>query len=173
MAGANSQCRITPACFSFLMKLPRMMLSVTWAVYATVLIVVGLWKRYAPIRYFAMTVFVITIVKVFAIDLAELDRIYRVLSVVGLGVMAAYALARLKVPGEKHLALWITLDATNGLDRFQIGRARVPFGEGVTGRVAATREPIAIPDVSLDQRFLWVRGIDQRRAPRRHPTCDQ
>jgi multiple sugar transport system permease protein len=27
--------------------------------------------------------------------------------VVGLGVMAAYALARMKVPGEKHLALWI------------------------------------------------------------------
>ncbi len=27
--------------------------------------------------------------------------------VVGLGVMAAYALARLKVPGEKHIALWI------------------------------------------------------------------
>ena len=57
----------------------------------------------------------------------------------------------------------LTLAATNGLDRFQIGRARVPFGEGVTGRVAATREPIVIPDVSLDQRFLWVRGIDQRR----------
>lgn len=57
----------------------------------------------------------------------------------------------------------LTLAATNGLDRFQIGRARVPFGEGVTGRVAETREPIVIPDVSLDQRFLWVRGIDQRR----------
>ena len=27
--------------------------------------------------------------------------------VVGLGVMAAYALARMNVPGEKHLALWI------------------------------------------------------------------
>ena len=27
--------------------------------------------------------------------------------VVGLGVMAAYALARMKVPGEKHIALWI------------------------------------------------------------------
>jgi uncharacterized membrane protein len=64
----------------------EMMLSITWALYATLLIVVGLKKRYAPIRYFAMTVFVITIVKVFAIDLAELDRIYRVLSVVGLGV---------------------------------------------------------------------------------------
>jgi signal transduction histidine kinase len=57
----------------------------------------------------------------------------------------------------------LTLAATNGLDRFQIGRARVPFGEGVTGRVAETREPIAIPDVSHDERFLWVRGIDQRR----------
>jgi uncharacterized membrane protein len=32
-------------------------------------------------------VFVITIVKVFAIDLAELRQIYRVLSVLGLGVM--------------------------------------------------------------------------------------
>jgi hypothetical protein len=64
----------------------EMMLSITWALYATMLIVVGLKKRYAPIRYFAMAVFVITIVKVFAIDLAELDRIYRVLSVVGLGI---------------------------------------------------------------------------------------
>src|SRR5213592_239619 len=58
---------------------------------------------------------------------------------------------------------YLTLAATNGLDRFQIGRARVPFGEGVTGRVAATREPLVIPDVRSDARFLWVRGIDQRR----------
>jgi signal transduction histidine kinase len=58
---------------------------------------------------------------------------------------------------------YLTLAATNGLDRFQIGRARVPFGEGVTGRVAATRRPAVIPDVRADPRFLWVRGIDQRR----------
>ncbi|MBF6605885.1 MAG: GAF domain-containing protein [Chloroflexi bacterium] len=57
----------------------------------------------------------------------------------------------------------LTLAATNGLDRYQIGRARVPFGEGVTGRVAASREPLVIDDVGRDQRFLWVRGIDQRR----------
>src|SRR5512141_1901908 len=57
----------------------------------------------------------------------------------------------------------LTLAATNGLDRFQIGRAQVPFGEGITGRVAATREPMVIPDVRDDARFLWVRGIDQRR----------
>jgi signal transduction histidine kinase len=57
----------------------------------------------------------------------------------------------------------LTLAATNGLDRYQIGRARVPFGAGVTGRVAESREPLVIPDVSSDERFLWVRGIDQRR----------
>jgi signal transduction histidine kinase len=59
--------------------------------------------------------------------------------------------------------VFLTLAATNGLDRFQIGRARVPFGEGVTGRVAATRQALVIPNVKHDNRFLWVRGIDQRR----------
>src|SRR6187431_3483126 len=58
---------------------------------------------------------------------------------------------------------YLTLAATNGLDRFQIGRARVPFGEGVTGSVAASQQPLVIPDVKEDPRFLWVRGIDQRR----------
>ena len=59
--------------------------------------------------------------------------------------------------------LSLTLAATNGLDRHQIGRAVVPFGEGITGRVADTREPIAVRDVADDNRFLWVRGLDQRR----------
>ncbi|MES2209612.1 MAG: HAMP domain-containing sensor histidine kinase [Chloroflexota bacterium] len=58
---------------------------------------------------------------------------------------------------------YLTLAATNGLDRFQIGRARVPFGEGVTGRVAESRQPAVIADIKDDPRFLWVRGIDQRR----------
>ena len=59
--------------------------------------------------------------------------------------------------------LSLTLAATNGLDRHHIGRAIVPVGEGITGRVAARREPIAVRDVAEDERFLWVRGLDQRR----------
>ncbi|MCI0347292.1 MAG: GAF domain-containing protein [Chloroflexi bacterium] len=59
--------------------------------------------------------------------------------------------------------VYLTLAATNGLDRYQIGRARVPYGEGVTGWVAAQRESQVIPDIKDDARFLWVRGIDQRR----------
>jgi signal transduction histidine kinase len=58
--------------------------------------------------------------------------------------------------------LSLTLAATNGLDRHHIGHAAVPFGEGITGRVAASREPIQVPDISEDPRFLWVRGLDQR-----------
>lgn len=65
----------------------EVMLSITWAAYATGLIVAGIRKRYAPIRYFAIVIFGVTILKVFLIDLAELDRIYRVLSILGLGVM--------------------------------------------------------------------------------------
>jgi signal transduction histidine kinase len=33
----------------------------------------------------------------------------------------------------------------------------------VTGHVAATRTPLVVPDIKLDDRFLWVRGLDQRR----------
>ncbi len=65
----------------------ELMVSVTWGVYATVVILIGLRRRYAPIRYFAMVVFGVTIVKVFAFDMAELDRIYRVSSVIGLGIL--------------------------------------------------------------------------------------
>jgi hypothetical protein len=64
----------------------EMMLSLTWAGYATVLVIVGLTRKFAPARYFAMGVFAIAIVKVFGFDLTELDRIYRVLSIIGLGV---------------------------------------------------------------------------------------
>ena len=58
-----------------------------WALYAVALVAVGIWRRYAPIRYLAIAVFAVTVAKVFFVDLDRLDRIYRVLSVVGLGVL--------------------------------------------------------------------------------------
>ena len=56
----------------------------------------------------------------------------------------------------------LTLAATNGLDRTQVGRVSLAFGEGVTGRVAASQQPIAVDDVTRDPRFSWVRGFDIR-----------
>ena len=54
----------------------------------------------------------------------------------------------------------LTLAATNGLDRSQVGRVSLGFGEGITGRVADSRKPIAVEDVTVDPRFAWVRGFD-------------
>ena len=65
----------------------ELMLSVSWAGYATALIVVGLRRSFPPIRIFAIAVLALTIVKVFTVDLAHLERVYRVVSVLGLGIM--------------------------------------------------------------------------------------
>ncbi len=54
----------------------------------------------------------------------------------------------------------LTLAATNGLDRTQVGRVSLAVGQGITGRVAEGREPIAVEDVTVDPRFSWVRGFD-------------
>ena len=59
-----------------------------------------------------------------------------------------------------HERMRLTLAATNGLDRTQVGRVSLAWGEGITGRVAATRTPIAVEDVTVDERFAWVRGFD-------------
>ena len=59
-----------------------------------------------------------------------------------------------------HERTRLTLAATNGLDRAQVGKVSLAWGQGVTGRVAASREPIAVEDVTVDPRFAWVRGFD-------------
>ena len=65
----------------------ELMLSLTWGLYATALIVIGLRRDYAPIRYLGMTLFALTIAKVFFFDLAALEQVYRVSSVIGLGLL--------------------------------------------------------------------------------------
>jgi len=59
-----------------------------------------------------------------------------------------------------HERTRLTLAATNGLDRSQVGRVSLAWGQGITGRVAASRQPIAVIDVTKDERFSWVRGFD-------------
>jgi signal transduction histidine kinase len=57
----------------------------------------------------------------------------------------------------------LTLAATNGLDREAIGVARLEMGRGITGVAAATRSTVVSPDVHRDDRFAWIRGVDQAR----------
>ena len=60
--------------------------SVALAAYATFAIVIGLRRDYAPIRYFAIALFGLTTIKVFFVDMAQLERVYRILSIIGLGI---------------------------------------------------------------------------------------
>lgn len=69
----------------------QLTLSVSWALYALVLVAVGIRRRYAPARYFAIALFGITSVKVLAHDIAGLDRLYRMLTVLGVGVLLLVA----------------------------------------------------------------------------------
>jgi signal transduction histidine kinase len=57
----------------------------------------------------------------------------------------------------------LTLTATNGLAQSGVGQVRLGLGEGVTGWVAATRRPLAVPDVRAEPRFTWVPNLDQER----------
>jgi signal transduction histidine kinase len=54
----------------------------------------------------------------------------------------------------------LTLAATNGLDVTQVGRVSLAVGQGITGRAAAARNPVMSRDVTVDERFSWVRGFD-------------
>jgi signal transduction histidine kinase len=56
--------------------------------------------------------------------------------------------------------LRLTLAATNGLDRSQVGQVSLGFGEGITGLAAKRRKPVQVQDVTADKRFRWVRGFD-------------
>lgn len=66
-------------------------LSVSWALYAVVLVAVGIQRQYAPARYFAIALFGITVAKVLFNDIAGLDRFYRMLTVLGVGVLLLVA----------------------------------------------------------------------------------
>ena len=59
--------------------------------------------------------------------------------------------------------LSLTLAATNGLDRHHIGRAVVPVRGGDHRAHGRDPPPIIVDDIADDPRFLWVRGMDQRR----------
>jgi uncharacterized membrane protein len=61
--------------------------SALWMAYGAMLIVVGFWRRSAFVRWQALALIAFTTLKVFVYDVSELDRVYRILSFVALGVL--------------------------------------------------------------------------------------
>jgi uncharacterized membrane protein len=81
----------------------QLTLSLAWAAYAVMLVAAGLRWRYRPVRYLAIALFGVTMAKVFFVDLARLDRVYRMLSVIGLGLLllvASYMYQRLRTQAD-------------------------------------------------------------------------
>ena len=67
--------------------LGRMAVSVLWSAYAAVLATIGFVRRVAEIRWVALVLFAVTILKVVFLDMAELDQFYRITAFLVLGVI--------------------------------------------------------------------------------------
>ncbi|MDZ7360950.1 MAG: DUF2339 domain-containing protein [candidate division KSB1 bacterium] len=73
--------------FNRLQNLQQLTLSGIWLFYSVVLMVTGLWRRWQGLRIISMALFGITILKIFIYDLSFLERLYRIFSFIGLGVI--------------------------------------------------------------------------------------
>jgi uncharacterized membrane protein len=62
-------------------------LTALWAVYAVILLVIGIAKRWRLVRLGALGLLAVSIVKVFVYDVWVLERVYRIIAFVGLGVL--------------------------------------------------------------------------------------
>ncbi|MCJ7515671.1 MAG: DUF2339 domain-containing protein [Dehalococcoidia bacterium] len=62
-------------------------LTILWAVYAVILLVIGIVKRWRLVRLGALALLAIAIIKVFVYDVFALERVYRIVAFVGLGLL--------------------------------------------------------------------------------------
>jgi len=70
-----------------LQNLQQLALSGVWLFYSVALMVTGIWRRLQGLRIIAIALFGITILKIFIYDLSFLERLYRIFSFIGLGVI--------------------------------------------------------------------------------------
>jgi uncharacterized membrane protein len=61
--------------------------SALWMTYGGMLMAIGFWRASAFLRWQALVLIAFTTVKVFAYDISELDRVYRILSFIVLGIL--------------------------------------------------------------------------------------
>lgn len=69
----------------------EMTCTISWALFALVMIVVGIVKKLPVARYAAMVLLCVTLVKLFFHDLAHLNQLYRIGAFIGVAVIAMLA----------------------------------------------------------------------------------
>jgi uncharacterized membrane protein len=62
-------------------------LTILWAVYAVILLIVGIFKQWRPVRLWALALLAVPIVKLFAYDVFTLKLLYRIIAFIVLGVL--------------------------------------------------------------------------------------
>jgi uncharacterized membrane protein len=65
--------------------------SIAWALFALLLLIVGMRKQIAPVRYASLGLLGMTAVKLFIHDLSQLDQLYRISAFVAVAVIAILA----------------------------------------------------------------------------------
>ena len=65
----------------------QLALSLLWALYATALILVGVRQKSASLRWQGLALFGVVVGKVFFYDMASLERAYRIISFMVLGIV--------------------------------------------------------------------------------------
>jgi uncharacterized membrane protein len=78
--------------------------SIAWALFALLLLIVGIRKRTAPARYASLGLLGITVVKLFFHDLSRLDQLYRIgafIVVAVIAILASFLYQRFLAAAEK------------------------------------------------------------------------
>lgn len=65
--------------------------TISWALFALTLLVLGIWKRNAPTRYAGIGLLAVTLLKLFLHDLANIDSGYRIGALIGVAIIALAA----------------------------------------------------------------------------------
>ena len=65
--------------------------SIAWALFALLLLIVGMRKHAAPLRYAGLALLGITVVKLFTHDLSQLEQLYRISAFVAVAIIAILA----------------------------------------------------------------------------------
>jgi uncharacterized membrane protein len=62
-------------------------LSILWSLFAVIVLGIGFARLIAPLRYLAIVLFGMTVIKVLVVDLANLETLYRIISFIVLGAL--------------------------------------------------------------------------------------
>ena len=78
--------------------------SITWALFALVLLIIGIVKRVAAVRYASISLLAVVLLKLFFHDLSTLDQLYRIAAfivVAVIAILASFLYQRFLVPIRK------------------------------------------------------------------------